>query len=148
MKFKLLFLILSVVFATSCSAQSFFGPKPPPYPGGRFGLNGASLAADSTHNFFKPTINVSATFSNGTSMAGGIGLQFQHDKANAATNTWVIQYSVSAIAFLTVNASKIGGTGGLVIGIPGTAGIIQLGAGYDFTNKQFVAITGAAIPIP
>lgn len=147
MKLKFLFLILSVVFSISCSAQNgFFGPKPPPYPGGRFSLS--ATAVDSTHNFFKPTINVSATFSNGTSMAGGIGIQWQHDKANAATNTWVIQYSVSAIAFLTVNASKIGGTGGLVIGIPGTAGIIQLGGGYDFTNKQFVAITGAAIPIP
>jgi hypothetical protein len=144
MKFKLLLLIFSAVFTVSCSAQNgFWGPKPVPYPGGQFKATTTTL----TKNFFKPTINVSATFSNGTSMAGGVGIQWQHDKADAASNTWVPVYTVSAIAFLTTNGKTIGGTGGLVVGIPGTAGIIQLGGGYDFTNKQFVAITGAAIPL-
>ena len=140
MKFKLFLLILSVVFATSCSAQSFFGPKPVPYPGGRFGLT-----ADSTHNFFRPTVSVSATFSNGTALAGGFGIQFQHDKADAASNTWVVQYSVSAIGFLTTNGTKMGGVAGIVLGIPGTNGIVNVGGGRDFTNGAWVFITGASI---
>ena len=141
MKFKLFLLVLSVFIIGSCSAQiGIFGPKPVPYPGGKFGLT-----ADSTHNFFRPTVSVSATFSNGTSLAGGFGIQFQHDKADAASNTWVIQYSVSAIGFLTTNGSKLGGVGGIVLGIPGTNGIVNVGGGRDFTNGAWVFITGASI---
>lgn len=140
MKIRLLLLVFAFAFSTACTAQ-FFGPKPLPHPGGKFSLS----AVDSTRNFIKPIISVSATFSNGTSLAGGVGISWQHTKPDAASNSYIIQYSVSGIAFLTTNGNKIGGTGGLVIGIPGTAGMIQVGGGRDFTNKQWVGITGAAI---
>jgi hypothetical protein len=141
-KFLLLSLIVAF-FATSSNAQSIFAPKPTPYPGGAFRLS----STDSTHNFFRPTISVSATFSNGASMAGGFGIQFQHDRADAASNTWVPIYTVSAIGFITTNGNRIGGTAGIVVGIPGTAGVVNVGAGRDFTNGVYVLITGANISL-
>jgi hypothetical protein len=143
MKFKLLLLSLLTIASLSCSAQ-FFGPKPVPYPGGKFNASATTLTKD----FFKPAINVSATFSNGTEAAGGVGIQWQHTKADAASNSYIIQYSFSAIAWLTVGANKVGGTVGIVASIPGTAGMINLGGGRDFTGGQWVAITGVNIPMP
>ena len=144
---KLLILAALVLITSACSAQSgFFGPKERPYsyapaPGGEFRL-GAALTP-LTKNFFKPIISVSATFSNGASLAGGFGVAFQHTKADSASNSYITQWQLALIGFLTVNASKIGGVGGFVISIPGTAGMISPGIGYDFTNKGVVFITAA-----
>jgi hypothetical protein len=45
------------------------------------------------------------------------------------------------------NGKQITGTGGLIFGIPGTGGLIQIGPGYDFTQKQLVLLTGVGISI-
>jgi hypothetical protein len=143
MKFKLLLLSIMTVFSLSCSAQ-FFGPKERPYtPGGELKWRLSATPTPPTKNFVKPIISVSATFSNGASLAGGFGIAFQHTKADSASNTYVTQWQAALIAFLTVNASKIGGVGGFVVSIPGTAGMISPGIGYDFTNKGVVFITAA-----
>lgn len=143
MKFKLLLLSLAVIFSTAVSAQFF---KKTPVPGASEFKMGAT-SAPVVQNFVKPIIGISATVSNGTSLGGGVGISFQHSKANAATNSWDIQYSISAIMFLTTNGNAIGGTGGIVIGVPGTGGLVQVGGGRDFTQKQWVVLTGVGIPI-
>lgn len=145
MKFKLLLLslILAVVTVGTGHAQFF---KKSPVPGAAEFKLGAAVTP-TVQNFIKPLVGVTATESNGASLGAGVGISFQHSKANVETNSWDIQYSISALAFITTNGSKIGGTGGLLIGIPGTGGLVQLGGGYDFTNKQFVALTGVGIPI-
>jgi len=143
MKLKLFLLSVCVIFASTVSAQFF---KKTPVPGAA-GFKLGATAAPIVQNFIKPIIGISATVSNGTSLGGGIGISFQHSKANAATNSWDIQYSISAIAFLTTNGNAIGGTGGIVIGVPGTGGLVQVGGGRDFTQKQWVVLTGVGIPI-
>jgi len=135
-------LFLSLIFISVSSQAQFFQKSPVP---GAFGKLGAT--APTTQNFIKPIIGITASVSNGASLGGGVGVSFQHSKANAATNSWDIQYSISGIAFLSTNGSKISGIGGLIFGIPGTGGLIQIGPGYDFGQKQIVLLTGVGIPI-
>lgn len=138
-------LILISLLLASCFANAQFFKKTPVPGAAEFKLGAAVTPV--TENLIKPIIGITAIESNGASLGGGVGISLQHSKANAATNSWDIQYSISALAFITTNGKTIGGTGGLVIGIPGTGGLVQLGGGYDFTNKQFVALTGVGIPI-
>lgn len=141
MKLRLIVLASVLFFSMSASAQ-FFKPKPLPTVEAKLG---ASLSNPLVKNFVKPIIGVTALVSNGTQLAGGVGVAFQHDKFDAASNSWVISYSVSAVGFLGVGGGRITGTGGLIFGIPGTAGIVQIGPGYDFTYKQIVLLTGVGI---
>lgn len=136
--------VLLVCFALACSAsaQSIFTPKP--LPSQKIFLSAAS-PAPVTQNFIRPIVGVSASVSNGTQLAGGFGLSFQHDYLDVASNAWAIRYEVSALGFLGVGSGKISGTGGIVFGIPGTNGLIQVGPGYDFGNKQWVLLTGVAV---
>lgn len=145
MKVKFI-LIAFILFAGTANAQ-FFEKSPVP---GAIRVNSRAItvpAAPTTQNFIKPLIGVSASVSNGTSLDGGFGVSFQHSRADVAANTWSIQYSISALAFIGTNGKKITGTGGLIFGIPGTGGLIQIGPGYDFTQKQLVLLTGVGISI-
>jgi len=145
MKFKLLLLVLSVVFATSVSAQSFFKPLP---KGQAYASKMSLAVVDSsklTMNAVRPVVALSALVSNGTQLAGGVGAGFEHLKWDQPSQSWITVYSISALAFLGTNGSSITGTGGLVFGIPGTNGIVGVGPGYDFTGKQFVLLTGVQI---
>lgn len=150
MKVKIILTLIILIIAVGANAQ-FFKKSPLPNteqfnPMAR-AIMPSAVAAPTTQNFIKPLIGVSASVSNGTSLAGGVGISFQHSTADAATNSWVIQYSISALGFIGTNGTKISGTGGLVFGIPGTGGLIQIGPGYDFTQKQLVLLTGVAISI-
>jgi hypothetical protein len=144
MRFKLL--LIAVLFSIGANAQ-FFSKSPVP---GAHGLNTRAVtptASPTIQNFIKPIVGVSASVSNGAALDGGIGVSFQRSKADPVTNSWIIQYTISAIAFIGTNGSKITGTGGLIFGIPGTGGLIQIGPGYDFTQKQLVLLTGVGISI-
>lgn len=143
MKCKILF--AAILFISIGANAQFF--KKSAIPPRSYSLVEGATTAPTTQNFIKPLIGVSASVSNGTSLAGGIGVSFQHSKDDATTNSWVIQYSISALGFLGTNGTKISGTGGLVFGIPGTGGLIQIGPGYDFTQKQLVLLTGVGISI-
>jgi hypothetical protein len=137
------YLLLLALIAISFSSQAqFFQKSPVPGASAKF-----AAVAPTTQNFIKPIIGVTASVSNGASLGGGVGISFQHSKSNAATNSWDIQYSISGIAFLSTNGTKISGIGGLIFGIPGTGGLIQIGPGYDFGNKQVVLLTGVGITI-
>lgn len=137
-------LLVCIAFMFSAGAQSVFSPKPLPVE--KMSIKaGAAIASPVTQNFFRPIVGVSASVSNGTQLAGGFGFSFQHDYLDVASNTWAIRYEISALGFLGVGQGKISGTGGIVFGIPGTNGLIQIGPGYDFTNKQVVLLTGTAI---
>lgn len=142
MRFKILFiLLLAVSFA---NAQSIFTPKP--LPAQKFSIKeGVAAPAVVTQNFIRPILSASASVSNGAQLAGGFGFSFQHDYLDSTSKTWAIRYEISILGFLGVGSGKVSGTAGLVFGIPGTNGIIQVGPGYDFTNKQLVLLTGAAI---
>jgi len=142
MKIRLLFIAFSIILSTACSAQ-FFKPLPKPGGSAKFGL--AKVSADSTMNSFRPVVAISALVSNGTQLAGGFGIGYGHYKWDAASQSWVTQYSIAAIGFLGTDGIKITGTGGLVFGLPGTNGIISVGPGYDFTGKQVVLLTGVQI---
>lgn len=149
MKFRLLF--FSLLFIAGYSNAQFFEKSPVPGAHETFSPGRAATAPASsapvTQNFFKPLIGVSASVSNGTSLDGGIGVSFQHRQADPATNSWKIQYTISALGFIGTNGKQITGTGGLIFGIPGTGGLIQIGPGYDFTQKQLVLLTGVGISI-
>lgn len=141
MKFRLLLLAFSVVFSTACTAQ-FFKPLPKVSRSEKLTL-GAS--ADSTMNAFRPVAVLSASVSNGTQLAGGFGAGYCHYKWDATSQAWVTIYSISAVGFLGTNGNSLTGTGGLILGIPGTNGIIGVGPGYDFTGKQVVLLTGVQL---
>lgn len=143
---KYLFLLLIAFVSVGVVNAQFFMPNPRPYANTELKM-GATAPNPLIKNFIKPIIGISASVSDGTQLAGGFGVSFQHDKADAASNTYVIQYSISVLGFLGTNGSKITGTGGLVFGIPGTSGIVQVGPGYDFTFQKLVLLTGVAVPI-
>lgn len=144
MKLKLLLTSLILIIAIGANAQFF---KKSPLPPKTYALVEGVTTAPTVQNFIKPIVGVSASVSNGTSLDGGFGVSFQHSTADQSTNSWVINYSISAIAFLGTTGNKLTGTGGLIFGIPGTGGLIQMGGGYDFTQKQVVLLTGVAISI-
>ena len=124
----------------------FFSKSPVPGAGGSR-ARAIVASAPTVQDFIKPIVGISASVSNGTSLDGGIGVSWQHSKANTATNSWDIQYTVSAIGFLGTTGKIITGTAGLIFGIPGTGGLVQIGPGYDFTQKQLVLLTGVGIPL-
>lgn len=138
MKFKLLLLSFAIIFSTACTAQFF---KPIPKPGhlaaGKFGL-----ASDSVQTGFRPVVGVTAILSNGTQLAGGVGVGWQSNKWDIASQTWVNQYSISGIAFLGSNGSSATISAGLVVGF---LNFISLGPIYDFTSKKFGLATGVQL---
>lgn len=141
-----LVLIAFILFAGTANAQFFQKSTVP----GANRLNTRAVTATSAptiQNFFKPLIGVSASVSNGTALDGGFGVSFQRSQADPATNSWIIKYTISALAFIGTNGKNITGTGGLIFGIPGTGGLIQVGPGYDFTQKQLVLLTGVGISV-
>lgn len=145
MKFRILILSLLVAFSFSSQAQVSSIFKPLPKPRSFVSFNGATLASDSISNSIRPIVNVTASVSNGASLAGGVGIGFQHNKWDVASQSWLTVYSVSAVGFLGTNGSKITGTGAVIFGIPGTNGLIGIGPGYDFTNGVWVLMTGVQI---
>lgn len=139
MKFKLLLLSMLTVFSLSLSAQGLF--KPLPKPDGSYSGKMA-LSGDSVMNSIRPLVGVTAIVSDGTQLAGGIGIGFQHLKFNQPSQSWIMQYSVSALAFLGSNGTNATFTGGVVVGF---LNLFQIGGGYDFTSKRAVLLTGIGI---
>ncbi|HEV3223874.1 MAG TPA: hypothetical protein VGZ90_13390 [Puia sp.] len=142
---KVLFFLLAIAGSLSVNAQFFKKAALPTESEKATHRLGTAAPTALTKNFFKPIVDVTATVSTGASLAGGFGVAFLHDKFDTPSNSWVIQYSVSLLGFIGTNGKQITGTAGLAVGIPGTAGIIQLGPGYDFTQQQFVLLTGVGI---
>ena len=146
---KLRILILVIVISNTVHAQSFFKPIPKPTQNEMFKARALiqlsdSVAVSSTQvnmaqNSFRPVASVTASISDGTALAGGVGISFQHNTFDSPSQTWVTQYSVAAIAFLDTRASLVGG---LVLGF---LNYVQLGPGYDFTTKKVVLLTGVTI---
>lgn len=145
MRIKLFLLAFSLIAVASCSAQSFFGPFP---KGPAYARKMSLSVVDSsnlTMNAVKPVVVISALVSDGTELAGGFGAGFGHYIWNEVSQSWVTVYSISAVAFLGTNGSKITGTGGLVFGIPGTNGTLGAGPGYNITLKQWSLLTNVII---
>lgn len=140
MKYLLFLCLIAISF--SCKSQGFFKPLPKLSRTEKFALG---VSADSTMNSFRPVAVLSASVSNGAQLAGGFGAGLGHYKYDAASQEWVTVYSISAVGFLGTNGNSLTGTAGLVLGIPGTNGIIGVGPGYDFTGKQVVLLTGVQL---
>lgn len=142
----LLSIVMLSVFGANAQA-GFFKPKPLPNVSDiKFKATPSGDTVISiVKNFVRPIVDVTATVSTGASLAGGVGLSWQHDSFDIASNSWVIKYSVSAVGFIGTNGTKITGLGGLIFGIPGMGGLVQVGPGYDFTQKQIVLLTGVGI---
>lgn len=135
-KAAIIIFILSFGFASH--AQSLF--KPLAKPSQKLSLN-SRIANPNIQNSIRPLAGVTASlFSDGTQLAGGIGVGLQHNVFDQLSQTWITQYSVSALVFVDTKASAIGG---LVLGVAN--GLIQIGPGYNFATKQFVILTGFGI---
>lgn len=138
---KILFISLfALCFSFAASAQSFFKPIPLPTQGQKNLLKAGSATAPLIQNSIRPLVGVTASISDGTALAGGVGAGFQHNQYDEASQKWVTQYSISGLVFLDSKASVVGG---LVLGFAG--GLLQVGPGYDFTSKRFVLLTGIGI---
>ena len=138
---KILSLLLVIlIFASGAMAQSFFKPLPKP-KFDKFSLS-ATDSSNLTQNAIRPVVAISAITSTGESLGAGAGAGFEHLRWDVASQSWVTVYSISALAFIATNGTKITGTGGLVFGIPGTNGLVAAGVGYDFSNKVVVLLTG------
>ena len=83
---------------------------------------------------------LSATVSDGAGLAGGAGFGYQSNKWDAATQSYITQWSVSAVGLLNVQGSKLSGIAALIAGVPGTNGMIAIGGGYDFTQGRWVFV--------
>lgn len=131
-------LLFIMALSYSCNAQ-FFKPLPKPamLAQGKFGL-----AADSIQAGFRPVVGVTAILSSGATLAGGVGVGWQSNKWDVASQTWVNQYSISGIAFLGSNGSSATVSAGLVFGF---LNFMSLGPVYDFTSKKFGLATGVQL---
>lgn len=141
---KVLSFVLLLALACSANAQGFFKPlAKPTHQWARFSDSAVAVAATPIiQNHFRPVASVTASISDGTQLAGGFGIGFQHNKFDAASQAWVTQYSISAIGFLGSNGVKATGTAGLVFGF---LNFISIGPGYDFTTKKLVFLTGVQL---
>lgn len=135
----ILFLCFSFLIFNSCDAQSFFKPLPKPLPSAKFAPKATTATVPTTMNAFRPLVGVTAIFSDGTAIAGGIGAGWMHEKFDDASQAWVTQYSISGFAFLD---NKAGVTGAITFGF---LDLFSLGGGYNFTTKKFALITGVTI---
>ncbi len=135
---KILLTILTFLVLTNFVNAQFIGPKALPEKRINARALGATEAAI-TKNFFRPAIGITASISDGTAIAGGIGISFEHDRWNDAGQAWAPQYSLAAIAFLNSRGSFIAG---VAIGV---LGLINVGVGYDFVTKGAVFMPGVQI---
>jgi hypothetical protein len=143
---KLLLLSLVIGFAFSCKSQSFFAPLPKPthFENGKLSLT-FGQSVDSIVKSIRPVAVLSANVSDGAQLAGGAGIGYQRNVWDATSQSYITQYSISLVGLLGTNGLKLTGTGGLVIGVPGTNGLVGIGGGYDFTLKQYVFISGVQL---
>jgi hypothetical protein len=144
---RLFFITALITIGFIANAQSPFKPKPLPTFDKTHSLELGAASAPLTQNFWRPVVGITASVSNGSALAGGFGISYQHNKWDSASQSWAIQYAFSGVAFIGSSGTKVTGIGGIVISIPGTNGIISLGPGYDFTQKQLVFLTGVTIPL-
>jgi hypothetical protein len=143
---KKLFLLLLVLLPLSLVAQSrfdgFFDKK-----------SGSSyqLKADGDKSFewfFRPAATLTAvqftynketkTFNSSTFSSAGVGLGYQHYVEN--NGVLVNNYGFNALVMLDASQIDAG------IAVAGTINALQfvnIGAGYNFTGKQFFILTGA-----
>lgn len=136
MRTKILLVLL--IAANTVFSQSMF--KPLPKPSEKLSLK-AGIANPNIQNSIRPLAGVTASyFSDGTQLAGGIGVGLQHNVYDQLSQTWTTQWSISGLVFIDTKASAIGG---LVFGVAN--GLIQIGPGYNFATKQFVVLTGFGI---
>jgi hypothetical protein len=132
---KVLLLILAFAFSISASAQSFFKPLPRPTASTKLGV----AANPNIQNNFRPLVGVTALFSDGTSLAGGVGAGLMHNKWDEASQSWVTQYSISGLVFLDTQA---GITGAVAFGF---LNLFSVGGGYNFTTQKFELLTGITL---
>ena len=148
MKKVLLLLSMFVTVSIGCvSGQSFFKDIPPPTFSKETKLTASlkGISLDSIVKSIRPVAVISGVTSSGVQLAGGAGIGYQSNKWDAGSQSYVTQYSISLVGLLGTNGAKITGTGGLVIGVPGTNGLIGVGGGRDFTLGAWVLITGVQI---
>ena len=139
----ILFALSAVLFCSAANAQ-FFAPLHK--PAAKFGDRlGASLTLDSIVSSIRPVAIISGITSTGEQLAGGAGIGFQRNKWDATSQSFITEYSVSAVGLLGTNGNKITGTVGIVIGVPGTNGLVGIGGGRDLTQGVYVLLTGVQI---
>ena len=145
MRKLVLLLLVGVLSFGAANAQfgGFFNPIPP--PGGKLSVSRYNLSLDTIVKSIRPVAVLSATVSDGAQLAGGAGFGYAVNKWDAASQAYITQWSVSAVGLLGTTGTKITGTGGIVVGIPGTNGVVGLGGGRDFTQGNWVLITSAII---
>lgn len=132
---KLLLTVLILLTFSGIANAQFFGPKALPSKALKLG----EVPVPVSKNFIRPAIGITASISDGTTLAGGVGVSFEHDKWDAAGNAWSPQYSIAGIAFLDSKASIIGGVA------VGVLGLFNVGVGYNFTAKGWVFMPGVQI---
>jgi len=145
MKFKLFLLAVSFVFATSCSAQSFFKPIPKPWQkkiGDAF-----SLASDSLMNAFRPIVNVASFGLPGSVGLSGAGVSYQHLKFDLTSGKWNAIWSVNALAWYKVNLDGSVNNQSFAYGVAGGVfnNLLLVGAAYD--GKKVFATVGVGISL-
>lgn len=135
---KFVILFLSIGFAANLHAQSFF--KPLPKPGTKISLKSGSTLT-TVQNSIRPLAGVTASlFGDGTQLAAGVGISWQHLTFDTPSQTWTTQYSISGLMFLDTKAAIITG---LVFGVAN--GLIQIGPGINWQTKQLVILTGVGL---
>lgn len=136
---KVLLTILILGLAMGASAQPFFKPLAQPGSAGSKFAPRAETTTPLIQNSVRPLVSVTAIFSDGTALAGGLGAGLFHNKFDDPSKTWVTQYSISGLLFLD---NKAGITGAVAFGF---LNLFSLGGGYNFTTKKFALLTGITI---
>jgi len=142
---KKVLLLVSVIsfLAIGVNAQSAGLFKPLPKPSNTFGASKSyGISIDSIIKSIRPVAVITGITSTGVQLAGGAGIGYQQNKWDAGSQSYITQYSISIVGLLGTNGSKITGTGGVVVGLPGTNGLVGIGGGYDFTQGQWVILSG------
>ncbi len=132
---KFLSLSAIVFLFASCAHAQFFKKDPLP-------VHKAAVSAGAPvpliQNSWHPLVGVTALISDGTTLAGGLGVGFFHRTWDDPSQSWNTQYSISGLAFLDTKGSA---TGAIALGL---FNIISVGPSYNFTTKKFGVITGVS----
>jgi len=150
MKFKVLFLSVSIlVMYNVCSAQSFFKPVPK-IKQQRYALTVAGTTKDSTINAFRPVVNLAAYSLPGNQLMTGAGVSYQHLKYDPVTTKWEAIWSISAIQYIgTVvsnlpNGKPITATG-IMAGLLNN--LFMAGVAIDNNTGKFMTTVGLGISL-
>jgi hypothetical protein len=150
MKFKLLLLVLSVVFIGSCSAQSILKPLPKYVAPSRLDkiviidTLPVPITHDSTLAGFRLSGPMILYALPNSTVFTGMGIDYEHDTYKTATGRWYCDWAIAVGAYAGGQFAPTGVSGVTAVGLSVSFlnKFLTVGVLYNVTNKTFQGAIG------